>query len=208
MISIAQKYSLSFTAASFRLHDFLRVASFLEQHNQNLPLKAIIAEEILSKGNLKTSKREMTEFLKRYNSLNNEQKQLLINGNLDDKKNITYLAIIKSNSLIRDFVTEVVRDKFLVFDFQLSDADYTGFINRKVELHPELEAFSDSTLEKARRTIFKILADVGFLESTKSKIIIKSWLSQHIIDVIKKENPEFLKAFLFSDADIKEELRK
>lgn len=61
------KYSLSFTVASFRLHDFLRVAKALDGHEGTVDLNQINAEEILGKGNQKTSNREMAEFLSQIN---------------------------------------------------------------------------------------------------------------------------------------------
>ncbi|MBK7637437.1 MAG: DUF1819 family protein [Saprospiraceae bacterium] len=42
----------------------------------------------------------------------------------------------------------MVREKYLSLDFQLTDGDYQTFINRKAQLHPELEGFSDSTEKK------------------------------------------------------------
>jgi hypothetical protein len=202
------KYSLSFTAASFRLFDFLRVANNLQDYEGNIDLKQINAEVILSKGNQKTSKREMTEFLKRYNSLTSPQRIMLIEGSLDDQKVLTLLAIVKSNAFIRDFILEVVRDKFLLYDFQISDVDFKSFLNRKAELHPELDSFAVGTISKARQTLFKILADSGIIDSSKSKIIVKSWLSPESINIILADNPELLKVFLFSDLEIQQELRK
>jgi hypothetical protein len=202
------KYSLSFTAASFRLHDFLRVANSFKDYTGEIDIRKVNSEEVLSKGNQKTSNREMAEFIKRYNSLTTPQKQLLIDGTLDEQKIITLLAIVKSNSFIRDFVIEVVRDKFLIFDFQLTEGDFKSFLNRKSELHPELEAFAEGTIYKAKQTMFKILADSGLIDNIRSRMLIKIWLSPNVVKVIFDDNPEFLKAFLFSDADIKQELLK
>ena len=203
-----EKYSLSFTAASFRLHDFLRVANSFKNFAGEIDIRKVNSEEVLSKGNQKTSNREMAEFIKRYNSLTIPQRQLLIDGTLDEQKIITLLAIVKSNLFIRDFVIEVARDKFLIFDFQLTEGDFKSFLNRKSELHPELEAFADGTIYKAKQTIFKILADSGLIDNIRSRMLIKIWLSPNAVKVISDDNPEFLKAFLFSDADIQQELTK
>lgn len=202
------KYSLSFTAVSFRLHDFLRVANYLQENNKKPALTELDPEAILNKGNKKTSKRELQEFLKRYKCLSIPQRSILFDGTLDEQKKITFLSIIKSNSFIRDFVLEVVRDKSLIFDFIISDADFISFVNRKSELHPELEGFADSTISKARQTIFKILVDAGLIDNTKSKTIIQQWLSPRVVKVTAEDNPEWLKAFLLSDSDIKLTLNK
>ena len=202
MMDAERKYSLSFTAASFRLHDFLRVATYFQNHSGPLNTADVNAEKVLTKGNQKTSNREMAEFIKRFNALTDTQKTLLIEGSIDEQKHVTFLAIVKSNTFIRDFVMEVIRDKFLVFDFQVSDADFRSFINRKLDLHPELENFADGTKEKARQTLFKILADAGIIDGIKTKNVQPQWLSPKFIKAVANDNPEFLKAFFLSEKDL------
>ncbi len=41
-----------------------------------------------------------------------------------------------------------------------------------------------------------------FIDSTKNKNILKPILSNEVIELIIKDNPAFLKAFLFTDYEI------
>ena len=195
-------YSLSFTAVSLRLHDFLRVAREFEGCEGSVTIKHGQAAQILGKGHQRSSQREMSEFVKRYNALTLCQRQLLLDGTLDEQKNVTFLAIVKCYEFILDFMVEVIRDKFLVFDFQVHDSEFRSFYNRKMELHPELESFAESTIDKARQTVFKMMADAGIIDDTKSKHIRQPWLSPQFIQVVSKDNKELLKAFLLTDKDI------
>lgn len=159
-------------------------------------------ESILQKGKLSTSRREMQELLKRYNALTSVQIELLQVDRPELQKQLAYVAMCKTYKFLFDFVMEVVREKYLVFDFELSDADFRSFINRKKELHPELEDFAESTLKKAKQHTFKILEEAGIINSIKARMIQPQWIDGQLKSAVINDNPEYLKLFLVSDKDI------
>lgn len=203
-----EKYDFSFTACTLRLTNFVRLFEHLGIHEEKVELGHIDQEEILTKGNKGSSKREMQELLKRYNSLTIQQKELFQDGSLDERKQLLFLGVCKSNAFFRDFVNEVIREKIIVFNHQLDESDFNTFLNRKSELHEELDDFADSTLKKAKQHLWKILEEAGLLDSISTKQIIPQWLSKKMIEAILEDDPNYLKLFLFSDADIQQELRK
>ncbi|MBK8706784.1 MAG: DUF1819 family protein [Saprospiraceae bacterium] len=99
----------------------------------------------------RTNKREFQELIKRYLHLTPVQRALIIEMDTNSQKHLALLAICKVYSFLRDFIVEVVREKFLSLDFQLTDGDYLSFYNRKLEQHPELEEFAESTTKKPGR---------------------------------------------------------
>jgi|SRR5690554_6900066 len=198
----SSKYNFSFTAASLRIFNFMRLAEAVDFTAETVSISNIDQEKILAKGNTGSSKREMTELMKRYNALTPAQRKLLAHEGVQERKQIAFLGICKSNSFIRDFVVEVVREKVLVFDFKLESADLITFINRKRELYPELDKFADSTMKKAKQQVFKILEDAGLIDNTVNKNIQQQWLSRIVAQSIIEDNPEYLKFFLQGDKDI------
>jgi len=196
------KYNFSFTAATLRLFNFMRLAEAVQYTSDVVSISNIDQEAILSKGNSASSKREMSELLKRYNSLTPLQKSILHDASAEQRKQIVFLGLCKTNSFIRDFVIEVLREKVLVYDFKLEDGDLNTFINRKSELHPELDDFAESTVKKAKQQLIKILEEVGLIDTTKDRNIQQQWLSANVAQAIIKDNPEYLKFFLQGDKDI------
>jgi len=196
------KYNFSFTAATLRLFNFMRLVEAVQYTSDVVSISNIDQEAILSKGNSASSKREMSELLKRYNSLTPLQKSILHDASAEQRKQIVFLGLCKTNSFIRDFVIEVLREKVLVYDFKLEDGDLNTFINRKSELHPELDDFAESTVKKAKQQLIKILEDVGLIDTTKDRNIQQQWLSANVAQAIIKDNPEYLKFFLQGDKDI------
>lgn len=206
MTQSKNKYSLSFTAASLRLSDFIKFADYFENFEGEIRTTKVNADEVLGTGNKKSNRRIVAELVRRYNALTTEQKGLMTRGSFDEKKQISYLAIAKSNQFIRDFIIEIVREKALVYDLKLDDSDFNIFINRKIPTHQELEVFKESTMQKAKQTLFKILADAGIIDSTSSRQLQSQWLSEEVRMIIVKDNPEWLKLFLLDDLEIQKSL--
>ena len=198
------KYILSFTAASLRLNEMVKVAKAACDNNTTNLRSVQESGIVFSSVKTRTSDREFREVRKRLEKLTDGQISILINGDLIAQKQIAFLAVCKHYAFIRDFTIEVIRDKVLMFDFQLQESDYNSFINGKLLLHPELEEFSESTLKKARQVMYRILEQAGIINNAAEKNILPQILQQDVINVIAKEDPAWLKIFMMSDKDIKQ----
>lgn len=201
-MSHSSKYILSFTAASLRLNEMVKVAK-TAQDNGSSDLN-VVKESGVVFGSVKnrTTDREFREIRKRLEKLTHEQKNILIHEDLVSQKQIAFLAVCKHYAFIRDFTIEVIRDKVLVFDYQLNESDYNSFINSKILLHPELEMFSESTRKKAKQVMYRILEQAGIINNAVDKTIQQQILQQDVINALVKEDPAWLKIFMMPDRDI------
>jgi len=201
---IESKYILSFTAASLRLNEMVKVSKTAKEEGES-DLN-VVKESGVVFGSVKnrTTDREFREIRKRLEKLTPEQKNILINGDLNSQKQIAFLAVCKHYAFIRDFTIEVIRDKVLLFDYQLHESDYNSFINSKILLHPELEEFSESTRKKAKQVMYRILEQAGIINNAVEKTIQPQILQQGVINALLKEDPVWLKIFMMSDKDIKQ----
>ncbi len=203
MESSNDKYSFAFTAASMKFHDFMRLAHYVEENQIDVKEEMPDPNAIMRRSNSRTNKREFRELIKRYRLLTEEQRKLMLEADVNAQKQLAMLGICKAYSFIRDFIIEIVREKFLALDFQLTNGDFQSFYNAKTELHPELEDFSESTIKKARQVIWRILEQAAIINNTKDRTILPQFVSQRVTQEISKENPTLLKIFLMSDLEIK-----
>lgn len=196
MSLISEKYTFGFTAASLRLSDFVTVARL------NLESKDIDHVNLLGGGKSSTGKRMISEYKKRLDSITKEQTNLLVNGIIPNQKQLAFLAVCKTYAFIRDFTVEVVREKALLFDYELTDGIFNTFLRRKTDTHPELEEITEKTTYKIRQVTFKILEEAGLIDNIKNKIIQPQLVDKDVFNVISDDNKEWLKILLLSDADI------
>jgi hypothetical protein len=192
-------YRLSFTAASSLLSDFVRLATLTVENDFKLDK---LTNDQIGKEKESTNVRQFRELKHRLKTLTTGEVDILVNGSLVDQKHVALLAICKTYRFISDFIVEVIRDKVLVYDFEIRESDYNSFINRKSFDHPELEGLTESSQTKIKTVLFRMLAEVGLIADAKSKVIQPVLLSDELEKVIVKDNPELLKIFLKSDKEI------
>lgn len=165
--------------------------------------KHLLDNNLLNKIKHVTFKREFFEIKKRLSLLNSEQLDIMVNGDLEEAKAMILLALVKTYTYFREFIVEVVRNKYLVFDYTLTEIDYIKFSNGKSLSHPELNEISEATAAKVKQVVFKLLEQVGLITHTKNGTILKPFLTNQVITVILQDDPSLLTAFLFSNEAIK-----
>ena len=203
-MSNSSNYILSFTAASLRLNETVKVVKAAHE-NGTIDLKAVKESGVVFNSvKTRTSDREFREIKKRLEKLTPDQISILIHGDLISQKQIAFLAVCKRYTFIRDFVVDVIRDKVLVFDYKVNVSDFKSFIHGKAQLHPELEEFSDSTLKKAEQVMFHIFEQAGIINNTIERIIQPQMLQQVVINSVLKDDPMWMKVFMIPDRDIKQ----
>lgn len=189
-------YSFSFLTASMNIHEMVKVAQSIVEE------RVMDATNELGNGKKNTGQKKLQEYTNRINTLTQKQLDILANGNLNSQKQIAFLSICKLYNFIRDFVVEVLRDKMLLFDYQIEDSDYLSFWRRKAELHPRMESFTENSKKKIRQITLRILAESDIIDSTSNKMIKIQIIDPAVEKVILDDNPNWLKVFLKSDLDI------
>lgn len=194
-------YRFSFTAASSLLTSFVRMAALAIENDFSLDR---LTNDQIGKEKESTNVRQFRELKHRLETLTREEVDMLANGSLVDQKHVTLLAICKTYRFISDFIVEVIRDKVLVYDFEIRESDYNSFINRKSFDHPELEGLTESSQTKIKTVLFRMLAETGLIDSAKSRMIQPMLLSDELQKMIVNDDPELLKIFLKPDREIAE----
>ena len=190
------RYKFSFTTSSLRLTEMVLVAKQLKEGFE------LDITNDLGGGKSATGKKMFSELNKRVAQLNSQETEILINGDLVSQKQMAFLAVCKSYDFIRDFTVEVLREKLLVFDYEITDGDYISFYRRKTDSHPEMEERTEITQKKIRRVIFKVLEQAGIINDIKAKTIQPQLLDNRVIEAIVSDDSTWLKVFLMSDLDI------
>ena len=193
-----EKYRLSFTGASLMLPEMSALAhAVLRQKEQAIDKTAIIKGQ-----KAKTINVQFRELQLRVKCLTTKELEILALGDTASQKQIALLGICKAYSFIRDFVVEVLREKAQVFDYQLTEGEYSAFSRRKSADHPELENITENTAKKIKQVTLKILEQTGLLDNIKSKKISPQLIERTVIRAVAEDSAEWLKVFLISDREL------
>lgn len=201
------KYKLSFTAATALVSENVIIAQRQIIHNAwSVTRHDVVENNLLMKDKQATAKRQYMEIELRLKSLDSRELELIASGCSDDVKAMIWLSIISTYSFFSDFVNEVVRDSYFFGGRVISNSDYYSFWESKKIVYTEIENISETTVKKIKQVTFKILEQVGIIDSVKNRQIIRPLLTTKAEQLITVSKPQILSAFLYNEHTIRHHL--
>lgn len=194
--------SMSFTSGALLYGESIIVAEMYGQEQDwDRTRMRILSQNLLQMRTENASKRIWREVSSRLKQLTPPQMTLLIQGSRTEQNYLLWLAICKRYRYIGLFGKEVLREKFLRLDLQLSQAEYEIFYHRKAEWYPEVANVAPVTQKKQRQIIFKILHDAGLLNDANQ--IVPALLTPALAHVIQADDPALFGIYPATDQDIR-----
>ena len=199
----SSKYLMSFTTGGLFYQESVDLTGlYLKENDWPAVKTTVLADNLLQTRTKSTAQRLLQEISARLMLLTTGQLQLLTEGSRSEQNYLLWLAVCKRYSFIKDFATEVLREKFLCRETILSHDDYDLFYNNKSQWHEELETLSPTTKNKNRSVLFRIIKEAELL--TAEDLIIPALFTKELAAVIAAENAAFFTCYPISDKDIKE----
>lgn len=197
-----KEYNITFATGGLLYHETMAVAEAYER----LGDWDTVREEVLDNNLLQVRTRSAAvriyqEASGRLQQLTPDEMELLLDGSPQEQRYLLWLAVTRRSSFIHDFAVELLREKYLRLDLQLTHDDYDAFFYRKEEWHPELEEVAESTHKKQRQYLFKMLRQAGLL--SKDNYILFALLTPRLAQTIAAENPADLHNYPASELDIR-----
>ena len=191
MESDVQPYKLSFTTGSQYCTESVRIAEIYRRlGNWDEAREEALSTNVLQFRTASSGIRLFRELAQRLQMLSDEQLDVLIEGSLDEQRKLLWFAICRRYRYIQEFAIEVVREKYLTMDYELTELDYDTFFHHKADWHPELEEIADTTRAKLRQVVFRMLRESGIIN--EDNWIIPVQLSARLMDVLKEDAPQSL----------------
>tara|TARA_R110002167_G_scaffold161627_1_gene357841 strand:+ start:321 stop:935 length:615 start_codon:yes stop_codon:yes gene_type:complete len=141
----------------------------LKKPNQQEWLDAIVNQNILQKRSDASAKRNASTIKKRLEGMNDEFIELLAFGSNDLSTQLMFAATLMQSTMLADFMRNVVLDAKRMFRDRIDTSDWESFWEDRSRLFPEFTKMTESSTYKIGQVVFKILADAGYIESTRNK---------------------------------------
>lgn len=196
------KYRMSFTTGGLFLLESVKLATlYLELGDWPAVRRFVIDNNVLQVRTQSALTRIFREIASRLETLSFEEMRLLVNGNHQEQAGLLWISTCRRYRLIADFATEVIRERFLSLQTQLSLEEFDSFFNRKAEWHGEMEAVTRQTRNKLRQVLFKILREADLLSA--DFLINATILSPRLLEMIRRNRPGDLLFFPIFESDLK-----
>ena len=113
-----------------------------------------------------------------------------------DAKQINLYAMMRYNRIVWDFMVGVIGEKFRSQDFEFSRKDLNVFFSHLQEQNDDIAGWSESTVNKIKQVLTKILVEVEILDTFKSTRLNPLFLCEELEKGIRRNNDlEALAAF-------------
>lgn len=192
-----KKYSASLTGEPFLHYELVQIAKLKFKGLSDTEIaQKISAENIFKYKTNKRVSRRIAAVLRRLSCLDHTLIKLLIDGRYETSRIVTFYSILKTNKLVHDFLSEVVKENYILHK-TLSFTTFDIFLQSKEEQNPEISSWSESTKKKVRQVVFRILAEAGFIKSSKGMSIVKPLISPELVAHLSSRGDiEILKALM------------
>lgn len=195
MMSVVQKYRMSFSVGGLMLNESLAIA----QGYQRGESWASARERLLAQGTsslpkLTSQTRALREVYDRVSHLSDDERDYLsTKADRVEQQAMVWLAICRTYRFVYEFAVEVINERYQSWRLDLGHEVFDRFFAEKAESDPSLAELSASTCVKLRQVLFRILREAG-LRSVEGRIQ-PIWLSGRMKRLIEESNPTDLRVF-------------
>jgi hypothetical protein len=130
--------------------------------------QAIQAENRLQKRSPATAKRQASALRKRLARLDQPFWRALRDGDDELATQVAFVAALERNLLLVEFVETIVQDAFVLRAENLAQYQWSDFLEDRSHRDSAIEDWTEASKKKMGQVVFRMLAEVGLLQSTRS----------------------------------------
>ncbi|SFC67045.1 Putative inner membrane protein [Alkalibacterium subtropicum] len=195
---MTKKYLTTLNTRPFLYRETKMVAELIDQGMSDEDIKEKVIDDNIFQ---LTSKDRRTSFLseirKRLNNLDEFLLEKFLVSDTSTRKAILLYAILMKDTLFYEWMREVVWDKWLTLDDEVTKLDTTSFIENKVEQNETVAKWKMLTRERLVNAYHQALVDAEYANYSETKIIlqrpiISSQVEQHLKSEKEKHIVEVL----------------
>ena len=110
------------------------------------------------------------------------------NAPVEVAKQINLYAMMRYNRLVREFMVDLVGEKYRQQDFSYTRKDINVFFSRLQEQNDDVAAWSDQTITKLKQVLTKCLIETKMLDSVRDTTLNSIFISVELENGIRENN--------------------
>lgn len=191
------EYSIGLTGEPFLYYETKIIAKMIyEGENPDDLRQRNIKENLMHHKAVGSLSRVNSPVFRRLAVLDKNLLEEFVNSDIDTSKFILLYAIMKTDRLVNEFISEVYKEKLLLKKEYIEKYEFDTFYEEKMLYSEKLKNASESSRYKIRQVMFKILVDSGLLKKENDKFkVVRPLLKQRFIDVLEaRGDKEYISA--------------
>jgi len=187
------RYKADITAGALKLPESRLIADLLLRHVDAEGWKdAIITKNILQTKTPGTGRR-ITQLVRgRLETMGPELWKLVRDGKGTVAIHALLAAAVKHSALVGDFLRISVAEQYRLFSPALTPKVFAHFLEGCRERDPEMPEWSQTTCKRLRSSVFQVLAQAGYIESTRSLKLQTVHISDQVLRYLKSNKEDYV----------------
>lgn len=189
---IEKKYSANLTGAWFLFYEIKQVVELINKGLSEKEIKSkVVDENLFQHKRISSVTRALPTVYRRANLLDAGLRRILLEDSIDNGKLINLYAIMEEDLLFKEFMIEIIGEKYSTNNLFLERKDINEFFTQKREQNEEFSKFKESTINKLRQVYLKILIDSGILTDLKNGELNRILIDPYLRDILIKNDGEY-----------------
>lgn len=190
-----QPYKMSFGTGGLLLNESVQVARL---HVSDEPwgdtIRRALEAGTTALPKAASNRRTLREISNRLLTLSEDERTFLVDqADRAERQALLWLATCRAYRFIREFAVEVIRERYLSYQYDLPLGSFDILLEARAEWDQGLASLSPSTRAKLRQILFRMMREAGVISQDGQ--IQAALLSQRLRTMIEERRPEDLAVF-------------
>ena len=187
---VTMPYNGALTAEQFLFYEIRIVAKqYLEEKSIDEIIEYIQRDNLFQYPTEREVSRLTRACHKRLVALDNDKLVYeLANAPVEVAKQINLYAMMRYNRLVREFMEDLIGEKYRQHDFSYTRKDINVFFSRLREQNDDIAAWSEQTIAKLKQVLTKCLIETEMLDSFRDHDLNSIFISAELENGIRENN--------------------
>ena len=187
------RYRADITAGSLKVPESRIIADLLLRGLDETAWKeALYEQNVLQSRSPKTAKRLTLLLRGRFALMEAALWKLVRDGSGTVATQACLAATVKHSALLGDFLDLVVREQYTCYAEALSTNLWQAYLENCRGRDPDMPRWRDATIERLRSSVFQILAQVGYIENTRTLKLQTVHIASPVLDYLTEHNEHYV----------------
>ena len=183
------RYRADITAGSLKVAESRVIADLLLKQMDDAAWKAALGQDNLLQTRSPATSRRLARLIRnRLETMSPELWKLVRDGNATVATHACLAAAVKHSALLADFFGLVLKEQYRVFAEKLPSTVWGDFVADCQSRDPELPDWSESTIKRLKSSVFQILQQAGYIDSTKSLRLQTVHIADEVVRYLKNHD--------------------
>ena len=190
---VEPRYKADIAGGSLKVLESRVLADLLLQGADDAEWRdAIEVRNVLQKRSPGTAKRQASLIRSRLTTMGPELWQLVRDGSGHVATHAVFASAIKHSKLLGDFLDLMVREQFRLFRPDLPRKLWNAFLDQCRNRDPLMPEWQESTSAKLADSVYRILAEVGYITDTRSYRLQSVRISAEVMAYLRENDERYV----------------